>query len=92
MDGSASDAHLFFFLAKAKHIAEKQKLVIWLNGGPGCSSFDGALMEIGPLRMVEGKKGELFEQEGGWNEYANVMFSACLFLLPKGDRSFFSGH
>jgi hypothetical protein len=70
-----SDAHLFFFLAKAKHIAEKQKLVIWLNGGPGCSSFDGALMEIGPLRMVEGKKGELFEQDGAWNEYANVMFS-----------------
>lgn len=74
-DGSSSDAHLFFFLAKAKHIAQKQKLVIWLNGGPGCSSFDGALMEIGPLRMVEGKKGDLFEQDGAWNEYANVMFS-----------------
>lgn len=27
------NAHLFFFLAKAKHIAEKEKLVIWLNGG-----------------------------------------------------------
>lgn len=76
-DGSddPSDAHLFFFLAKAKHIDQSQKLVIWLNGGPGCSSFDGALMEIGPLRMVEGKKGELYEQDGAWNEYANVMFS-----------------
>lgn len=28
-----SDAHLFFFLARAKHIAEKQKLILWLNGG-----------------------------------------------------------
>jgi hypothetical protein len=27
------DAHLFFFLAKAKHIADREKLVIWLNGG-----------------------------------------------------------
>lgn len=27
------DSHLFFFLAKAKHIAEREKLVIWLNGG-----------------------------------------------------------
>lgn len=31
-------------------------------------------MEIGPLRMVEGKRGELYEQEGAWNEYANVLF------------------
>lgn len=31
------DAHLFFFLAKAKHIADREKLVIWLNGGGyGC--------------------------------------------------------
>lgn len=43
--------------------------------GPGCSSFDGALMEVGPIRMSEGKKGEVFEQEGSWNEYANVLFS-----------------
>ena len=27
------DAHLFFFLAKAKHIAAREKLVVWLNGG-----------------------------------------------------------
>ena len=32
-------------------------------------------MEVGPLRMAEGKKGEVFEQEGSWNEYANVLFS-----------------
>jgi hypothetical protein len=32
-------------------------------------------MEIGPLRMVEGKKGQqVIEQEGAWNEYANVLF------------------
>ena len=33
-------------------------------------------MEIGPLRMVEGKKGILTEQQGAWNEYANVLFRA----------------
>lgn len=43
--------------------------------GPGCSSFDGALMEIGPLRMAEGLKGQVVEQDGAWNEYANVLFS-----------------
>lgn len=32
-----NDAHLFFFLAKAKHVDSRQKLVLWLNGGElGC--------------------------------------------------------
>lgn len=30
---AVSDAHLFFLLVKAKHIADKQKLVLWFNGG-----------------------------------------------------------
>lgn len=28
-----NDAHLFFLLVKAKHVADKAKLVIWFNGG-----------------------------------------------------------
>lgn len=28
-----SDAHLFFLLVKARHIPDRQRLVIWFNGG-----------------------------------------------------------
>lgn len=60
------------------------------NGGPGCSSFDGSLMEVGPLRLVPGAGGELEEVEGAWNEYANLLFSqsrhSALVLRP-GSRA-----
>ena len=46
--------------------------MLWLNGGPGCSSMDGALMEIGPYRVQ--KDGNLKVQEGSWDEFANVLF------------------
>ena len=46
--------------------------VIWFNGGPGCSSMDGALMEIGPYRLKDDKT--LRYNDGSWDEFANVLF------------------
>ena len=46
--------------------------MIWLNGGPGCSSEDGALMEVGPYRVREG--GKLEYNNGSWDEFANLLF------------------
>jgi carboxypeptidase D len=88
---------MFFWHFQNRHIANKQRLVIWLNGGwfsffsmgrfqvwmlmmyhlvgPGCSSEDGALMEIGPYRVKDGSNGPLLEyNEGSWDEFANIMF------------------
>jgi carboxypeptidase D len=46
-----------------------------LNGGPGCSSEDGALMEIGPYRVKDGSNGPVLEYNpGSWDEFANIMF------------------
>ncbi|EIN10934.1 alpha/beta-hydrolase [Punctularia strigosozonata HHB-11173 SS5] len=64
--------HLFFVLTKARRSADKERVIFWFNGGPGCSSFDGLMMEVGPWR-VDGKGG-LKTQEGGWEEYANVVY------------------
>lgn len=43
-----------------------------LQGGPGCSSFDGLMMEVGPWR-VDGHGG-LKTIEGGWEEYATMVY------------------
>lgn len=68
------DSYGFFFLNKARHIGNRPVLLVWLNGGPGCSSFDGSLMEVGPLRMVLKGDGALKEVDAAWNEYANMLF------------------
>lgn len=46
--------------------------MIWLNGGPGCSSLDGALMEIGPYKLKDSEN--LVYQPDSWNEFANLLF------------------
>ncbi|KAK5129370.1 Cell death protease [Meristemomyces frigidus] len=64
--------NLFFWFYKNRHIANRQRTVIWFNGGPGCSSMDGAMMEVGPYRV--NPDGTLRLNEGSWDEFANVLF------------------
>ncbi|OTB09288.1 hypothetical protein M426DRAFT_316570 [Hypoxylon sp. CI-4A] len=66
------NGNLFFWHFQNKHIANRQRTVIWLNGGPGCSSEDGALMEIGPYRLKD--ENTLVHNNGSWNEFANLLF------------------
>ncbi|KAF2117868.1 pheromone-processing carboxypeptidase KEX1 [Lophiotrema nucula] len=66
------NGNLFFWHYQNRHIANRQRTVIWLNGGPGCSSMDGALMEIGPYRVGDG--GKLSYNNGSWDEFANLLF------------------
>ncbi|KAJ2320499.1 Cell death protease [Coemansia sp. Cherry 401B] len=45
--------HMFFWLiANTTNAHNHDKLVIWLNGGPGCSSLDGVFMENGPYKFA----------------------------------------
>jgi hypothetical protein len=64
--------NLFFWLYENQHIADRKKTVIWLNGGPGCSSEDGVLMEIGPYRLKD--EAHLEYNPGSWDKFANIIF------------------
>jgi len=68
------NGNLFFWHFQNRHIANRQRTVIWLNGGPGCSSEDGALMEIGPYRVKDANGPKLEYNDGSWDEFANIMF------------------
>lgn len=67
-----NNGNLFFWHFQNRHIANRQRTVIWLNGGPGCSSMDGALMEVGPYRTKNDQTLEY--NEGSWDEFANMLF------------------
>ncbi|KAI0337935.1 alpha/beta-hydrolase [Trametopsis cervina] len=69
---AAVTAHLYFIMVKARRTADKERLMFWFNGGPGCSSFDGLMMEVGPWRL-DGKGG-LERVEGGWEEYTTMVY------------------
>lgn len=66
------NGNLFFWHFQNRHIANRQRTIIWLNGGPGCSSMDGALMEVGPYRLKNDNTLEY--NEGSWDEFANMLF------------------
>lgn len=46
--------------------------IIWLNGGPGCSSMDGLFLENGPYRVNPDLS--LNITAGGWQDHATIVF------------------
>jgi carboxypeptidase D len=82
-------------MARARRSAGKQRVILWFNGGPGCSSFDGSLMEVGPFRTVPAAQTasgqtEVKLVEGGWEEFATVIFSES--FMAAWERSVYSYH
>ncbi|GAB4855867.1 carbohydrate-binding module 1 protein [Ancistrocladus abbreviatus] len=47
--------NLFYYFVVSERDASKDPVVLWLNGGPGCSSFDGFVYEHGPFNFRAGK-------------------------------------
>lgn len=68
-------------------------LIFWFNGGPGCSSLDGLLNEMGPYVANEDGK-TLRENEYAWNKVddpfilpyssSTEFLSVCLRSLSRG--------
>lgn len=65
---------LFYWFFEAQTSPAQKPLVLWLNGGPGCSSVGyGAASELGPLLVNSNGTGLEFNKFA-WNKEANLLF------------------
>ncbi|CAL9737508.1 pheromone-processing carboxypeptidase Kex1p [Monosporozyma servazzii] len=77
-DKVPSDFGYFFWKFEGKLVTEEEEndeekpLIFWFNGGPGCSSMDGALVESGPFRI--NNNGEAIINPGSWHTRGDLVF------------------
>ncbi|KDQ49579.1 hypothetical protein JAAARDRAFT_200740 [Jaapia argillacea MUCL 33604] len=64
--------HLFFYFFESRSDPDKDDVIFWTNGGPGCSSSLGLFMELGPCRVTQ-PNATTFNPYS-WNSKANVFF------------------
>ena len=77
LDIPNSTKHLHYWLIESENDPANDPVVLWLNGGPGCSSLDGLIYEHGPFRLeTDAKSGKLaFNRfDYSWNKKANVVY------------------
>nr|KYP76679.1 Serine carboxypeptidase-like 15 [Cajanus cajan] len=48
---SHNDMQVFYYFIKSENDPEKDPLMLWLSGGPGCSSISGLLFQFGNFQI-----------------------------------------
>lgn len=70
--------NLYYYFVESEGNPSKDPLVLWLNGGPACSSFDGFIYEHGPFNFIKPKtKGTLPTLQlnpYSWSKVSNIIY------------------
>nr|DAD25390.1 TPA_asm: hypothetical protein HUJ06_026854 [Nelumbo nucifera] len=69
---------LFYYFVVSERNASNDPVVLWLNGGPGCSSFDGFVYEHGPFNFEAGSTPtslpKLHLNPYSWSKVSNIIY------------------
>eukprot|EP00616_Rhizochromulina_sp_CCMP1243_P003058 CAMPEP_0118975514 /NCGR_PEP_ID=MMETSP1173-20130426/16023_1 /TAXON_ID=1034831 /ORGANISM="Rhizochromulina marina cf, Strain CCMP1243" /LENGTH=487 /DNA_ID=CAMNT_0006925409 /DNA_START=35 /DNA_END=1498 /DNA_ORIENTATION=- len=63
---------LFYWLFEAAEDADTAPLVVWMNGGPACSSMDGLFLENGPFRL--NADSSIAVNPYSWHQKAHLLY------------------
>lgn len=84
---------MFYWLFPSRNNPDSDPLIIWLTGGPGCSSELAVFVENGPMRLEYGKP---VKKDISWNNKANLLFldnpigtgysKGSIFNMPKNEE------
>eukprot|EP00823_Brevimastigomonas_motovehiculus_P006481 TRINITY_DN5372_c0_g1_i1.p1 TRINITY_DN5372_c0_g1~~TRINITY_DN5372_c0_g1_i1.p1 ORF type:complete len:462 (+),score=79.03 TRINITY_DN5372_c0_g1_i1:33-1418(+) len=71
--------NLHYWFVQSERAPATDPVVLWLNGGPGCSSMDGLVYELGPIVFeVDEVNGNgvpiVKDRPTRWNKIANMIF------------------
>lgn len=72
LDVEEEDKHFFFWFFESRNDPKNDPVILWLNGGPGCSSLTGLFFELGPSSIGEDLK-PVYNPHA-WNNNASVIF------------------
>ncbi|DBA94519.1 hypothetical protein WJX77_001353 [Trebouxia sp. C0004] len=66
------DAHMFYFFFESRSLKPDAPVVLWMTGGPGCSSELAVFYENGPYHINPDLS--LERSEYGWDTNSNMIF------------------
>uniref|UniRef100_A0A1J3E7R1 Serine carboxypeptidase-like 13 n=4 Tax=Noccaea caerulescens TaxID=107243 RepID=A0A1J3E7R1_NOCCA len=76
--GEEDEVQMFYYFIKSENNPQEDPLLIWLTGGPGCSSLFALLFENGPLALkfevYNGSLPSLVSTTYSWTKIANIIF------------------
>ncbi|XP_076919354.1 serine carboxypeptidase-like 11 [Bidens hawaiensis] len=72
------DVQLFYYFIRSESDPDHDPLMLWVTGGPGCSSISGLLYEIGPIQFAadryNGGLPTLILRPDSWTKTASIIF------------------
>ncbi|KAG2735733.1 hypothetical protein G9P44_001947 [Scheffersomyces stipitis] len=72
LDVNVLDKHFFYWFFESRNDPKNDPIILWLNGGPGCSSATGLFFELGPS-SINATLQPVFNPYS-WNNNASVIF------------------
>jgi len=70
---STTNKHYFFWMFESKQTPSTAPVILWMTGGPGCSSGLAVIAENGPCH-INLETGQMYMNNYSWNNVANVIY------------------